>query len=154
MKPYIYGPKFMWNLDASVGKGGANSNPCDVSFIQWYYTLAANFALTTDENKAVYRNVEITGACSGRDDDPLVAAILIQQKGMNHPYLDGKVSVVTGSGRLGPQVNARAFFLIRLEARFAVMYPKLWPRLDLIPNCPGTVRDVSLYAVPQMSELS
>ena len=150
MKPYIYGPKFMWNLDSSVGKGGANSSSCDVSFIQWYYTLAANFALTTDENKSVYRKVEITGACSGRDDDPLVAAILIQQKSMNHPYLDGKVSVVTGTGRLG----AHAFFLIRLEARFAVMYPKLWPRLDLIPNCPGSVRDVSLYAVPQMSELS
>jgi len=32
MKPYIYGPKFMWNLDISVGKLGANSNACDVLY--------------------------------------------------------------------------------------------------------------------------
>ena len=80
MRPYIYGPKFMWNLDCSVGKGGSNSISADVSFLQWYYTLAANFHLTTPENKAVYRQVKITGTCRGVDGDPLVAAIIAQQR--------------------------------------------------------------------------
>ena len=64
MKPYVYGPKFMWNLDCSVGRLGANSDPADVAFIQWYYTLAANFHLTEPHNKEVYKQVRITGACS------------------------------------------------------------------------------------------
>src|SRR5215471_14221188 len=109
----------MWNLDCSVGKGGANAVPCDVSFVQWYYMLAAGFSLTDPENKEVYRRVRVTGLCSGMDNDPLVGAIFIQQRSMRHPFIDGKVSVVSGTGKVG--VNA--FFLLRLEARFAVMFP-------------------------------
>ena len=149
MEPYVYGPKFMWNLSASVGKGGANSNVADVSLIQWYYTLASNFYLTDQANKDVYRKVQVTGRCIGTDSDPLVAAIMIQQRSMNHPTVDGKVSVVSGGGKLGD----KAFFLLRLEARFAVMFPGAWPRLDLIPNCPAVVKSAVLSAVPQMSEL-
>jgi len=148
MQPYVYGPKFMWNLTASVGKGGSNTNGADIAFLQWYYTLAANFHLTEQANKDVYRSVRITGVCGGTDTDPLVAAILQQQRSMNH-LADGKVSVVTGSGKIGD----KAFFLLRLEARFAVMYPNAWPRLDLIPNCPPAVKVASLSAVPQLSEL-
>jgi hypothetical protein len=140
----------MWNLDCSVGKGGQNSVGADVSFLQWYYTLAAGFHLTTPENQAIYRQVKITGTCTGRDDDPLVAAITAQQRGLNHPYVDGKASVVTGTGR----ISDKAFFLIRLEARFAVMFPGAWPRLDLIPNCPGSVMEVSRGAVPTLAELT
>ena len=150
MKPFVYGPKFMWNLDCSVGKGGSNNIACDVSFIQWYYVLASEFHLTEPGNKAIYRNVKITGSCNGTDADPLVAAIIAQQRSMNHPYVDGKVSVVTGTGMLG----AKAFFLIRLEARFGVMYPNAWPRLDLIPQCPGNVMQVSRSAIPNLAELT
>jgi hypothetical protein len=150
MHPYVFGPKFMWNLDCSVGKGGANSLSSDVSFIQWYYTLAASFELTNQENKEIYRKVKITGSCNGTDNDPLVAAIIAQQRSMNHPYVDGRASVVTGTGKLG----MLAFFLMRLEARFAIMYPNMWPRLDLIPNCPNSVAEVSRAAIPNLSELT
>lgn len=150
MQPYVYGPKFMWNLNCSVGKGGANSVVADVSFIQWYYTLAANFHLTEPANKEIYRKVTITGACNGTDSDPLVAAIMAQQRSMRHPTVDGKVSVVTGTGKVG----ANAFFLLRLEARFAIMFPKAWPRLDLIQGCPSTILQVSVGAVPNLAELT
>ena len=150
MQPYVYGPKFMWNLDHSVGRGGANSVVSDVSFVQWYYTLAANFHLTSQDHKELYRKVKITGGCNGTDNDPLVQAILAQQSSMNHPSVDGKVSVVTGTGHLG----LNAFFLLRLEARFAIMFPNAWPRLDLIPNCPSSVMQVSRGAVPNLSELT
>ncbi|MDW6025006.1 hypothetical protein SAZ10_24930 [Mesorhizobium sp. BAC0120] len=150
MKPYIYGPKFMWNLDASVGKGGSNSDPCDVSFIQWYYILAADFHLTDLDRKVLYRKVQLTGTCAGTDADPLVQAILAHQRILNHPQIDGRISVVHGTAKIG----ASAFFLLRLEARFAVMYPDKWPRLDLIPRCPPKVAEVSRYAIPAMSELT
>jgi hypothetical protein len=149
MHPLVYGPKFMWNLDCSVGKAGQNSNPTDVSFIQWYYTLAANFHLTTPECKQVYRNVRITGGCQGHDGDPLVLAIMAQQRSMGHPTVDGKVSVVTGQGKVG----SVAFFLLRLEARLAVMYHNCWPRLDLIPGCPAPVAAASKEAIPNLQEI-
>ena len=149
MKPYIYGPKFMWNLDSSVGKGGSNNDPCDVSFIQWYYVLAADFHLTDEDRKILYRKVQTTGICNGMDADPLVQAIVAQQRNLNHPQADGKVSVVQGTGKVGES----AYFLLRLEARFAVMYPDQWPRLDLIPRCPPKVAEVSRYAIPTMAEL-
>ncbi len=150
MHPYVYGPKFMWNIDGSVGKQGANNVPADVAFIQWYYTLAANFGLTDASHRQIYKAVKITGTCSGADSDPLVAAIRVQQQSLSQATVDGKVSVVTGDGKLG----LKAFFLLRLEARFAVMYPNAWPRLDLIPNCPASVMQVSKYAVPNIGELS
>ena len=150
MKPIIYGPKFMWNLDSSVGKGANNSNRTDVSFVQWYYVLSSEFHLTEPAAKAVYRRVSITGTCTGQDSDPLVQSIMSQQRATNHPMVDGKVSVVTGDGRVGGQT---AFFLLRLEARLAVMYPDKWPRLDLIPRCPGSVADIAREAIPSMAEL-
>ena len=150
MQPYVYGPKFMWNLDCSVGKGGGNNVVSDVSFIQWYYTQAADFRLTEPANKEIYRKVRITGLCNGTDNDPLVAAIFAQQRAMNHPTIDGKVSVVTGTGKVG----AAAFFLLRLEARFAIMFPNAWPRLDLIPSCPSALLHISRGAVPNLAELT
>ena len=39
--------------------------------------------------------------------------------------MDGRVSVATGNGKLG----GSAFFVLRLGARIANMYPELWPRL-------------------------
>jgi hypothetical protein len=150
MKPYVYGPKFMWNLDNSVGKGGANTNAADVSFIQWYYTAAADFHLTEAANKEIYRRVKITGRCTGLDSDPLVAAIFAQQRAMMHPHVDGRVSVVSGTGKIG----ANAFFLLRLEARFAIMFPNAWPRLDLIPGCPPEVAMISKSAIPVMSDIT
>jgi hypothetical protein len=150
MQPYVYGPKFMWNIDSSVGKAASNNILCDVSFIQWYYVLASEFHLTDPERKALYREVKITGTCNGTDRDPLVQAIIAQQQTMNHPQIDGKVSVVRGSGK----INANAFFLLRLEARFAIMYPREWPRLDLIPKCPPSVAQASRYAIPTLAELT
>ena len=150
MHPYVYGPKFMWNLDCSVGKGGTNKLVEDVSFIQWYYTHSAGFHLTGPEARETYRKVRITGKCDGTDNDPLVAAILMQQRSMRHPTVDGKVSVVKGDGKLG----LNAFFLLRLEARFAIMFPKAWPRLDLIPNCPPSLQNIACASVPQLVEIT
>ncbi|MCV0394413.1 MAG: hypothetical protein K5872_15760 [Rhizobiaceae bacterium] len=153
MTPYVYGPpgyaKFMWNLDSSVGKGGANNNATDISFVQWYYTLSRDFHLTTPAAKAIYKNVAITGKCTGQDSDPLVQAILSQQRETRHPTVDGKISVAKGTGKVGDS----AYFILRMGARMAVMYPQAWPRLDQIPHCPGAVAAASKAAIPQMAEL-
>jgi hypothetical protein len=151
MKPYIHNNQFLlWNLEASVGKAGANSVNSDVSYLQWYYTLAATFPETPPDRKEIYKRVSITGACSGRDDDPLVQAILAQQRALNHPVIDGKASVLpgmAGDARIG---DHKALFIIRLGARLASQFPGQWPRLDLMPRCPGTVAQAVLKAIPKI----
>ncbi len=152
MRPYIhnYGAfhKMIWITDCSVGRQGENSLPADVSYLQWYYTLAANYAETSAAHKAIYRSVAITGTCSGLDSDPLVQAILVQQRDFGHPVVDGKASVVHGTGF----VDHKAFFVIRMAARFASMQPQYWPRLDLIPNCPPLIGQISRQSIPLRSE--
>jgi hypothetical protein len=146
MTPSVYFANYMWNLDASVGKGGANSNECDITYIQWYYTLAAAHPLTPEERKADYRKVSITGKCSGQDSDPLVQAIYAHQRHLRHPEIDGRISVARGEGKVG----STAFFVYRLGCRFADMYPNLWPRLDWIPGCPPSVASAVRNAVPKL----
>lgn len=151
MRPFLHqfgvGSHFQWNLDSAVGKGGQNSSREDISYIQWYYTVAAAHSRTPEDRKAVYSRVSITGICRGTDDDPLVQAILTHQRALSHPVIDGKISVASGDGRLG----ARAFFILRLGARFADMFPNVWPRLDLIPGCPAEVATAVRKAVPKVS---
>ena len=151
MRPWLHQAgntsHFHWNLDCSVGKGGQNSLPCEVSYIQWYYTLAAQHPLTPQDRKAVYSKVAVTGRCTGADSDPLVQAILIHQKALSHPVIDGKISVATGDGKVG----SNAFFIMRLNARLSDMHPNVWPRLDPIPGCPGIVANVVRACVPRVS---
>ena len=116
----------------------------DVSFIQWYYQLAADFPETPEARKAIYRKVQVTGSCLGTDSDPLVAAIMAQQKALNHPFIDGRVDVATGSGSLG----SKAFMVFRIVARLATMFPNAWPRLDQIPRCPALVKQAVLNSIP------
>jgi len=150
MKPYLLPAgnsyHFQWNLDCSVGKGGANSLACDVSYIQWYYTLAAVHPLTPPDRRAIYQKVRVSGTCRGTDDDPLVAAIFAHQRALSHPQVDGRISVAQGSGKVGES----AFFVFRLGARFANMFPLVWPRLDLIPTCPSTVAQAVRDAIPSV----
>jgi len=151
MKPYLHpvgrGFHFQWNLDSSVGKGGANSSHTDVSYIQWYYTLAAANPKTPEDRKTIYRRVRVTGVCTGTDDDPLVASIIAQQLALNHPQVDGRIDVAHGTGKIG----TTAFFVLRLRARLADMHPEAWPRLDLIPTCPDLVVEAVREAIPRLT---
>ena len=151
MKPYLHsaGTTFhiLWNVDCAVGKGGQNSIIADVAYIQWYYTLAASNPRTPPDRQAVYRKVSVTGRCSGTDADPLVAAIKAHQQALSHPQVDGRISVASGSGKIG----ASAFFVLRLGARFADMFPGQWPRLDLIPGCPASVVSEVRATIPKVS---
>ena len=149
MKPYIHYGASLWNLHASVGKFGHNNVQSDVCYIQWYYTLAAEHPETPQERKEVYKYVRVTGSCTGRDDDPLVKSITIHQQGLHHAIIDGRISPLPGeAGNL--RVGDKAFFVIRLGARIATMFPKYWPRLDLMPRCPPSVAQAVLEAIPKV----
>jgi hypothetical protein len=87
MKPYVHdGLAFMWNLNGSVGKGGDNNDQSDICYLQWYYTLVAQSSLVAPNRRAIYQNVSVTGVRSGRDDDPLVTAIVAHQQAESPGY--------------------------------------------------------------------
>jgi hypothetical protein len=152
MRPYLHHAgkqlHFQWNVDCSVGKDGQNSLVPDVSYIQWYYTLAAVNPKTPPDRRAIYSKVAVTGGCRGTADDPLVQAITAQQTALGHPIIDGRVSIAVGDGKIG----VSAFFVLRLGARFSDMFPNAWPRLDLIPGCPTTVAEAVRAAVPGVNQ--
>jgi len=160
MKPYVHHVGnfflFQWNLDCSVGNRGANRLPSDVSYIQWYYTLAAEFPLTPEDRRAIYRQVRVTGFCRGTEDDPLVAAIFAQQRAFSapaHPVIDGQISVAQGSGK----IRAAAFHILRLDARLANV-PELVAtvRYDSeLPSAggPGGTRSDSVHTCTRRAEL-
>jgi len=149
MKPWVHAGNFIWNIDCSVGQHAQNSLAADVMYAQWYYSLAArNPNPNIDQNRRrIYQAVRVTGTCSGRPDDPLVAAILAQQEVLQHVPIDGKLSVAKGDGKID---GSHAFFVFRLGARFAEMFNQVWPRLDLIPECPSPVREAALAALPSI----
>ena len=60
--------------------------------------------------------------------------------------IDGRISIATGSGKIGPT----AFFIFRLGARLANMFPHQWPCLDLMPQCPTQVIQAVQAAIPSV----
>lgn len=146
--PQALTPHVHWNLDCSVGKGGQNSLPCEVLYIQWYYSLAAGHPNTPLERKLVYAKVAVNGVCTGTASDPLVQAILLHQTSLKHKTMDGKISVAKGDGRAGGTL----FFILRLNARLAHMFPNFWPRLDLIHGCPPQVAEAVRATIPYLIE--
>jgi hypothetical protein len=135
---------FLWNIDCSVGRGGQNSLRTDVRFIQWYYQVASTQPETPPDRRAAYSAVKVSGECTGRDDDPLVRAILMHQRAIGHPIVDGRVSVA----RAGIKIGDTAFFVLRLGARLARMFPDVYPRLDLVTGCPPDVAAEMKKIVP------
>lgn len=152
MKPYIHeGDVILWNLQGSVGKNGLNRVGSDVAYLQWYYRLAAAHPETPQERRAIYMRIEVNGVCSGRDDDPLVAAIVAHQQRLAHPVVDGRVDPVPGSSGALRVGGGKSYFIIRLGARFATLYPHTWPRIDLIPGCPPSVAVDVRKTIPSLA---
>jgi hypothetical protein len=56
MRPYIHSfslvHKIVWVTDCSVGRGAQNSLPADVSYLQWYYVMAANRDSSTPSDRS------------------------------------------------------------------------------------------------------
>ncbi len=150
MQPFIHGDAsagvwlMMWNVSQSVGKGGVNKNAADIAYAQFYYALASTFPLTDADRRLIYSRVKLTGTCTGRDDDPLVRAIVAHQRCLEHPTIDGRISVAQPSGKIGE----KAYFVLRLGARFATMYPEAWPRLDKIIGCPQPLAAAIRATIP------
>lgn len=150
MRPIVANNWFLWNIDQSVGKNASNGNSADISLVQWYFVqLATRPAGVNPAHLSIYRAVRVTGSCSGRDDDPLVVAILTWQNSEHadraHSTVDGHVSVAQGTGFYAA---AAPFMILMLSDELAHWFPNVYPRLDLIPGCPSAIANAVRAAIP------
>jgi hypothetical protein len=137
----------LWSIETSVGLNAQNSNSEDISYVQFYYTLAAKDIRFSQDRRDVYAQVSVTGQCDGTDNDPLVNAIWIDEQALNHPFKDSKLSVVQNPEGMIPPGENTAWMILRLGARFCSMYPDIWPRIDKIPGCPEAIKQAVLRAI-------
>ncbi|WP_139350297.1 hypothetical protein [Rhodanobacter sp. C03] len=151
MRPIVLSDQFFWNLHQSVGKNASNGNSMDISFVQWSFVEAcARESGIPAATLQIYRSVRVTGSCSSRDDDPLVAAILAMQGHVHsqrpHTVIDGHISVANGI----LYAPGAEFLILDINLAIAGWYPNLYPRLDLIPGCPAAIANVSRQAIPRV----
>ena len=124
-----------FNVDSSVGEGGANSNSTDVALVQFLLKKTSRSPKLSADTKARMARVRITGSV-----DPLtVDGIRAIQEHMRrkHPgtVVDGRVSPARGHW-----YGEGAWTIVSLNRSMRIQFPSQWPRLQDISECPGSVR--------------
>ncbi len=135
--------RFAWNVSANVGLNSPN-NLIDVSLVQ--FGLKARVLPDvigqlgdSQEFQELIKKMVLGTPCTGQKNDPLVQLIECWQR--QHSMAasstkDGKVSVLTDATYGANNVR----LLKRLNNVLRNAYPSLFPRLDLMPNCPANVK--------------
>ena len=137
--PYVMAPRppdaalpVFFNLEASVGHRGANSNRDDVLLVQ-FLLKALTLRMTTAAGqrvKPILDQTPQTGVC----DQATIRSIQAFQDAMQ-TVADGKVSPARGY-RYGGGV----WTIVNLQGSLREDFRQQWPRLDQIPGCPGQIR--------------
>ncbi|HVK09602.1 MAG TPA: hypothetical protein VM597_12565 [Gemmataceae bacterium] len=138
-QPRIAELSMFFNVDTSVGEGGSNASPEDILLVQFLVrkvgeTVPPGAGVTLDR-KARMMRVPQTGV-----KDPLTAdGIRAVQESMRDKVpstkVDGRVSVARGY-----KYGGGAFTIVSLNATVRAHFPRVWPRLQDFPDCPGLLR--------------
>lgn len=95
----------------------------------------------------IFGKIVVNGLCSGRRDDPTVIAIRSAQEELNKTRgagttIDGRVSPARGYS-----FGATLFTIVHFNNIFKEKVKSIWPRLDLMPECPARLGAAVLEAV-------
>jgi hypothetical protein len=123
---------FYWNVDAVVGLNGVNAFD-DVMFVQWCFYKMGNWPKLDPASRAVYQKTPVSGECSGRDDDALVASIRALQRVSHGAVVDGRVDPAT-TGTYAYHGGQHAYVIFYLNAALRLLHPEQYPRIDLMPE--------------------
>ena len=134
-------PLFFWNVDATVGLHGVNLFD-DVMFVQWCFYKASKWNKLDARLREVFATTPISGECTGHEGDMLISSIkALQQSDMlKGAMVDGLVSPAKG-GHYKYHGGERTYLIFYLNAVLRVLYPKLFPRIDLMPEFIWRIRD-------------
>lgn len=124
---------FFWNVEAAVGLNGVNE-PYDVLFVSWCFFKLAEAPQTTGKLKQLFSAAGLTSNCSGREGDPLIAAIKAYQAEVRRP-VDGRVSPAKGLSYNSGDEHHK-FIVLGLNMNLRRLHPGVYPRLDKMPHFP------------------
>ena len=122
-----------FNVDSAVGRMAPNSLE-DVLLVQFLLKSLATH-MTTEKGRKIQPILAATPQ-SGRCDDATIKSIEAFQRAMGS-IVDGRISPARGY-----TYGSGIFSIVNLNSTVRNDYPKVWPRLDQMPNCPGGLKSV------------
>src|SRR5262245_32764554 len=128
-----------FNVTASVGQGGSNSNSDDIFLVQFYLRATAEATTATKPGGEERRQRALKVPLSGSCDALTIDGIRAWQEGakQDHPgtVVDGKVSVAQGY-----LYGGTMWTIVHLNAAYRSLFPGTWPRLQNHPKCPADLK--------------
>lgn len=134
-----------YNVDGTVGAPPASNKPEDVMLVQFAFSIIGK---QPDQNTdpaltAAAKTIRVTGSI----DTTTVNAIRVHQQctKKNRPgqVVDGRVSSAKGGYSFGGGIWTICYLNNSLQNR----YYDIWPRIDMIPGCPGLLQQMVVRTV-------
>ena len=136
-----------FNVDSSVGDGGDNSSSEDVMLVQFFLAIAGENLQGTPPPSGVSAidwqsmiDLCVSLWSTGECDEATIDAIRAFQTAVhdNHPAIivDGRVSVARGF-TYAPHA---AWTIANMNFVIRTHFPRIWPRLQDHPQCPGALK--------------
>ena len=138
---YLFAPRpsdpnlpVFFNVDASVGRMGANTSRDDILLVQFLLKTLCN-NMTTPKGLAVKPILLLTPQ-TGVIDEATIRSIEAFQGACGTP-VDGRVSSARGHAYPG-----NLYTITHLNIKVRGDYRRAYPRLDQIPGCPSGIHDL------------
>jgi hypothetical protein len=127
-----------FNVDSTVGQGGANSNIEDILLVQFLVRKTAETASPTlsADRKARMLKVPTTGVCDDATIDGIKAAQEHIRQGIPGTVVDGRVSPARGYDYGG----GGSWIVVFLNMQMRIRFSSVWPRLQDLDDCPAQLK--------------
>jgi len=135
-KPVLAVAPIFFNVDASVGNQGANSNAGDILLVQFLLKLTGKLAVRPDARAKMLATPQ-----TGKIDATTIENIRFFQQSLKEA---GRPVTVDGrmSSAKGYFFSGTPYTIVHLNAIVRTGFLKQWPRLQDIPECPPTLRPI------------
>jgi hypothetical protein len=125
-----------FNVDTSVGQGGANSSREDILLVQFLLRKVGDASPEVPPHRReVMRNVDPTGVCDADTIAGIRAAQEVMRERFPSTVVDGKVSTARTY-----EYGRGVYTIVSLQVTLRRKFPKEWPRLDEFADCPPELK--------------
>jgi hypothetical protein len=139
-RPVVPELPLFFNVDGSVGENGQNSSAEDILLVQFLLHEIAAAAKSSKPGGEAHRQRILKVPMSGANDAATIDGIRAWQEGrkegMPATIVDGRVNSARGVF----YVKGGEWTIVDLNAMFRTLFPKIWPRLQDHPSCPGLLK--------------
>ena len=141
-RPGVIDLPIFFNVDSSVGDKGQNSSAEDILLVRFLLHEIAAGAKASKPGGEERRQRILKVPMSGASDADTIDGIRAWQEGRKQelPHTNTIVDGRVDSARGVFYVKGGEWTIVDLNEVFRSLFPKIWPRLQGHPNCPGPLR--------------